>query len=76
MFRDTTFSGLLLDYELASQLENNKKKIFYQSLVKPVNGAVDSYGIENSLEYSKLSEIKLTRKELKSLMTIMLQRLK
>jgi DNA-directed RNA polymerase len=67
------FAGLLLDYELASQVnlikveDDDRVKDLYQSLVKPINKAINIYGMDNSFEYSELMDVKLTRKELKSL---------
>ena len=64
------FSGLLLDFELASQvnlLQDNKVNDVYKSLVNPINKAINIYGMDNFTEYSKLMNVKLTRRELKSL---------
>src|SRR5436305_15204444 len=66
------FAGLLLDYELAAQVNLIKKdgvdkvEDLYQSLVKPINKAINNYGMDNTFEYSNLIDVKLSRKELKS----------
>ena|ERR1700712_3742419 len=63
------FAGLLLDYELASHvnlLEDDKVKDVYKNLVKPINKAINIYGLDNS-EFYNLTYVKLTRKELKTL---------
>jgi hypothetical protein len=63
------FAGLLLDFNLASEvnlIKNSKVKDFYQKLIPSINKAINIYGTENPTHYSNLMHVKLTRNELKS----------
>ena len=81
LFLDATCSGiqhlaaLMKDLELGSQTNLIPSKMeegqgdIYDSLLEPINKAINKFGEEN-LEYSLLSLVKLTRKEVKrSIMT-------
>jgi DNA-directed RNA polymerase len=63
------FAGLLLDFELASQvnlIESNKVNDIYKSLINPINKAINDYGMNNSIKYSNFTYVRLSRRELKS----------
>jgi len=81
IFLDATCSGiqhlagLMKDLELGVQTNliessyNAKPGDIYSNLLEPINSAINKFG-ENNLEYIELSQVKLTRKEVKtSIMT-------
>jgi len=81
VFLDATCNGIqhlaaiMKDVELGIQTNliestyNNKPKDIYSTLLDPINKAINKYGL-NNLEHYSLSQVKLSRKEVKtSIMT-------
>lgn len=61
------FAGMLMDYDLASEVnltKSNLVKDIYSKLVEPINNNIHEFANSNIL-YSHFKDIKLSRKELK-----------